>query len=85
MKPKPKPKSTVKRKRTRPQAVEARSRQQNWQLRKVAEGLCPRCGDGTRDRNPRTGKPYAYCPQCRPVVAAEMKVLMARRRAKGLG
>lgn len=77
-------KPKAKRKRPRTQAVEARSRQQNWQLRKVAEGLCPRCGEGPRDRNPRTGKPYAYCPQCRPVVAAEMKALMARRRARGI-
>lgn len=77
--PKPKPKPN-----RRTQAVEDRCRQRNWQLRKVAEGLCPRCGDERRDLNPRTGKPYAYCPQCRPVVAAEMKAQMARRRAAGL-
>lgn len=62
--------------------VEARSRQANWQQTKLAEGLCPRCGQERRGFNPRTGKSYALGPVCRAAKAETQKALMRRRRAE---
>jgi len=63
--------------------VEQRCDQQRWAERKLAEGLCRRCGHGKRDLNPHTGKPYLHCPACRQTVAAESKLRQARLRAAG--
>jgi len=61
--------------------VEDRSRQQNYQIRKVEEGLCPRCGQEKRDINPKTGAPFAFGPACRRKVNEESKLRMQRYRA----
>jgi hypothetical protein len=64
--------------------VEERSRQQNWQLIKRAEGICPGCGDEKLDINQRTGKPYKLGPICRKKWNELQKQLMRERRKAGI-
>ena len=67
-----------------PKRVEDRSRQRNWSLEQRQEGYCP-VGCGNRlDINPRTGKPYYRCKQCREKIAVNQKLLMRGRRAAGI-
>jgi len=44
---------------------------QNWQAARRAKGLCPRCGDGLLDINPRTLEYFWLCYECRLKGAAE--------------
>jgi len=55
---------------------------QNWQAARRAQGLCPRCGDGLLDINPRTLDYYWLCYKCRLKGAAEsLRYYHAKRRA----
>ena len=63
--------------------VENRARQQNYQARKLAAGLCPRCGNEARDMNTKTGKPYHYGHRCRALANEETAARMRVRRATG--
>lgn len=60
--------------------VEIRSSQANWQRRKHAEGLCPRCGQEKLDFNKRSGKPYSKCFQCRQKWNLLQAEIMKKRR-----
>jgi hypothetical protein len=63
--------------------VEDRARQQNYQIRRREEGMCPRCNDERLDINARTGRYYRFGPNCRKLVAEEQKRLMRERRRGG--
>lgn len=45
------------------------TRQNDYQTRRIAAGLCPHCGQKT-DINPHTDKPYRLCQARREYLAA---------------
>lgn len=63
--------------------VENRSRQANYQRRRKAAGICPRCGNEPLDINQRTGKHYSSGPRCRRAWNDLQAAKMRRRRAAG--
>jgi hypothetical protein len=54
-----------------------------WRRRMTAESRCHECG-GPSDFNSKRGKSFNYCPSCRQVKREWQKLVMRRRRARGL-
>jgi hypothetical protein len=54
---------------------------QEWQAKKRARGLCPRCGDGKLDISKHTGEYYWLCKPCRLKQAAESRRYYEKKRA----
>lgn len=52
------------------------SKQREWQLRKIAEGKCPRCG------KPNPGTVKAACPDCLPAFRAWRRDYLRRRHLR---
>jgi len=57
-----------------------KSRQRAWQRRNIASGKCPICAK-PRDTNPKNGKLFFYCRECRAKIAPQKAEEMRRRRA----
>lgn len=64
-------------------SVTERSPQANYQRRKRAAGLCPRCGSGQPAFNAARGKPFGLCPPCLEAKRLTQRLLMRRRAAAG--
>jgi hypothetical protein len=58
------------------------NRQRAWQRRKLAAGNCLRCAK-PRDLNPKTGKLFYYCAECRAKIRPQKAATMRQRRAAG--
>jgi hypothetical protein len=54
-----------------------------WRRRLRVQSRCHECG-GTSDFNSKKGKPFYYCPACRDKMREWQKLIMRRRRARGL-
>ena len=52
-----------------------------YQKRLIEQGKCPHCRETVGEINPRTGKPYQYCPSER--ARRRLHVAMVRAEKKG--
>ena len=52
-----------------------------YQKRLIEQGKCPHCRETVEEINPRTGKPYQYCPSER--ARRRFHVAMVRAEKKG--
>jgi len=54
-----------------------------WRRRLRLQCRCHECG-GASEINPKKGKPFYYCAACREKMREWHKLVMRRRRARGL-
>jgi hypothetical protein len=54
-----------------------------WRRRLRIQSRCHECG-GASDFNPKKGSPFYYCAACRDKMREWQKLVMRKRRARGL-